>query len=120
MFFLGFAGPIVPYLLLTGIMLVLTLGTSKEALAKVTPDPEEKQILFNTEQINHTNHFSCYQISFQDDEPDQSVVLGSALSLETTHLILPHTINDFQHAVGIPYFKEYSSVYFGLSPPCLA
>lgn len=122
MFFVGLAGSIIPYILFTCVMVILTLGANAEVLKKlsIVSEPAKAIVLdatgtykltetadsiVNFHWGNHINH----QVPASSDE-SVSALMPPLPQFLPTSLFPPA----FSH-----YCLNYSARYFGLSPPRL-
>lgn len=120
MFFLGLAGPFMPYLLMTGILIVFALEVSVKKMCPPAKDPAGHSVsLLSGETGTMILADYCYFYSQVDESPQKD-------SNENGFLLHPYfpppgmenetkisSINDFLNAT------DHHNCYFGLSPPCM-
>lgn len=123
MFFVGLAGPFLPYILFTGVMLVFTLGANSDVLRKIAlPQPENEFVLDSgSDNIQNTEtgiQTADYHWSFGTDQP-----VPDQTGTDCKPSVLPR-YPDHTKTLHPPIREHYSSAYcasyFGLSPPQLA
>lgn len=120
MFFLGFAGSFMPYLLLTGIVFVLTMIVGNENLSQVdsTSNAENKILKVNDADNDNINSVDCYYFFTKDFKVKHKdrVVKNIFFKSEVSQLWIfyPKKVPFFLDSL---YFSQYTSRYFGLSPP---
>ncbi len=116
MFFVGIAGPLMPYLLMTGLIIVLTMDVSMEKLhqpEKEHPDHHLSLLTEGTEinLVGHSDHF--YAQPVHPNHPD----LAENVYPLRTFLIPPGRLKGKVRPY-VPIIAEgYCDCYFGLSPP---
>lgn len=118
MFFLGIAGPFMPYFLMMGILVAFTLEVSMGKMRKpekVTPD---HHLHFLTEETE-TTHEPYYYFHVQQDQTAQQnpADLGNH---SLSHVPPPGMKNGRKiilHNDALPS-DSFVGCYFGLSPPC--
>ncbi len=120
MFFLGLAGPMMPYMLFLGVMLAFTFGTSKTTLAKTETETAAKIISISPESSSSNELTAVYHTWFQKDRQDQQKT-DELKSPPPAHSFTPYnfiTQKIDSNPIDL-YSHEYNDGYFGLSPPVL-
>jgi len=118
MFFLGIAGPFMPYFLMMGILIAFTLEVSIEKMRKpekISPDHHFRFLTEETETVDEPYyyfHIQLDQTSQQDlaDHRDHSLSHFPPPGMKNGRKIIFR--ND-----SLPS-DNYIGCYFGLSPPC--
>ena len=117
MFFLGITGSLLPYILLTGVILVFTLETNKDILAESVKLPSGKTIELEAQHHVNEELANCYLFSFKGNKKDSKQISDPEDPEDTK-------ISRFLYKKSIAYqsayFKltlKYNAPYFGLSPP---
>lgn len=117
MFFLGIAGPFIPYFLMMGILIAFTLEISMEKLRKpekVSPDHHFRLLTAETE----TAPEHCYYFDTQSDQTHQQDLADNRGQFRS-HLPPPGIKNGRKIIScndSLPS-ENYIGCYFGLSPP---
>lgn len=124
MFFLGFAGTIIPYILFTCVMVILTLGANAEVLKKLTVAQEPaKEIVLETSDTDNNSQLviaesqtSFHWVNHIDLQlsDDLNLTKPSVIPPSPEIQIKPIFPPAFSH-----YTSSYCALYFGLSPPQL-
>lgn len=121
MFFVGLAGSIIPYILLMGVMLVLTFGANAEAMKKLSPEKSEANVLKVDASVSASSsdpvnfQFSAYNF-FDKFSKEQT----EDLSADETSCLpdMPKISSPKLHSEIQPHYRPSFSIrYFGLSPP---
>ena len=123
MFFVGFAGTIIPYILFTCVMVILTLGANTEVLKKLTAAQEPtKEIVLETSDANNNSQIAIdTQTSFHWAN---QIDLQLSNDLNSTKPSVVPPLPEFHIKPIFPpalphYTSGYCALYFGLSPPQL-
>ncbi len=118
MFFLGIAGPLMPYFLMTGILIAFTLEVSAEKMRKPGKVAPDHHCLCVTAKPGISDEFNYYICSQPDQTTQRDQADGRNPSLYCFQP--PGMKNERKFAFNndsLPSDK-YIGRYFGLSPPC--
>ena len=116
MFFLGITGSLLPYMLLTGVILVFTLETNKDILAGSAKLPVGKTIKLDIQHNVKESLTDCYFVSFKETTKESQQISNSTNPANTniSRIINKKIICLF---IYLQHYSEYNALYFGLSPP---
>jgi hypothetical protein len=118
MFFLGIAGPLLPYFLITGLLIAFTLEVSKEKLYKPEKESSDHHLYVATKEAEITFLEHCYHFYTQLDQTHQQDL---AKDINHRQVYLPPP--DMKNGKKITCLNDslpvnnYINRYFGLSPP---
>ncbi len=118
MFFLGIAGPLMPYFLVTGILVLFTLGVSMEKLYLREEEPvDNPHFLIAGESGTSLPEATCHYFDLTDKFSHQD--FAEALSQGKTYFTPPEITGGvtFMSMDDSLSAEDYSGRYFGLSPP---
>jgi hypothetical protein len=118
MFFLGIAGPLIPYFLMTGILIAFTLEVSMEKLRKPEKESPDHHFYLTTKETETTSPEYCYHFCTQLDQTHQQDLAKNINHLQA-HLPPPGLKNGRKIIClndSLPV-DHYINRYFGLSPP---
>lgn len=118
MFFLGIAGPLLPYFLMIGILVAFTLEAGTGVLRKLEKENVDHHIrIAGTE----TETAAPEGLFYFNDRPDQSQdqINAKNASLFISGLLCPDIGNEQQIICRSARIRlaDYVDCYFGLSPP---
>lgn len=123
MFFIGLASSIIPYVLISVVMVILTLGSNAEVLKKlsITSEPT-KAIVLDTNEINPASVPSVSNANIHWTDHVNQQLSGSFQTVKPA--LLPPLPQMSVTSILPPPLSHYRSInsarYFGLSPPCAA
>lgn len=120
MFFLGIAGPLMPYFLMMGILIVFTLEVRMEKLCKPEKGHIDHHIRILARETEPASLPGCYPFHTRIDQPHQKDTDESAFPCYP-YFPSPDIKNEEKIICTNDFFRtaEYTEHYFGLSPPCM-
>ena len=119
MFFLGITSSLIPYMLLTGVILIFTFETNKEILAESAKLPVSKSIKLETQHNVNERLTDCYLFTFKETQKESQQISNSTNTANTANTNIRRLINKRSTCqfIYLQHSSEYNALYFGLSPP---
>jgi hypothetical protein len=115
MFFLGIAGPLMPYFMMLGVLIAFTLGVSKEGLRNPEKEPMDQHIRLQVQETKIASLTGCCHFYTKTDQSHQKKTDNNIFPLLPVQGIQKERKIICRNDSFLP--ADYTGNYFGLSPP---
>ena len=120
MFFLGIAGPLIPYILFAGLLLSFSLGAIEQGSSSAEELQEKSIVLEKPTLASSANILeNCYCLQYKTASPHQLDNQQTDLycdSFQNRSSDNQKEFYSFSYTQNF-YLSEFADSYFGLSPP---